>query len=199
MSDYISRDDLKDYLPIDHGEFDDLLQIVCTAASRAVDYYCNRRFWADTDVSARKFDIARDDKAKVDDFHTTDGLIIAVDTNDSGTFDQTWSTTDYELRPLNGIVAGLEGFPYNEIRATTRGFPCGGVRARLQVTAKWGWATVPDQVVNACLIWAAWLYKRKDTVEGFFGGAEGFDPQRIAANAPAGVTVLLNPFKKVIG
>jgi hypothetical protein len=43
---------------------------------------------------------------------------------------------------------------------------------RVRVTAKWGWPAVPDTVVQATLIQASRLYRRKDSPEGVLGSAE---------------------------
>ncbi len=39
----------------------------------------------------------------------------------------------------------------------------------MQVTAKWGWPSVPDDINMACLILTADLYKRKDAPGGILG------------------------------
>ncbi|MDX2921298.1 hypothetical protein PV370_25695, partial [Streptomyces sp. NE06-03C] len=51
-------------------------------------------------------------------------------------------------------------------------FSHGVVGAGVQVTARWGWPAVPDEIVQATLIQAARLYKRKDSPEGVTGSAE---------------------------
>jgi hypothetical protein len=44
-----------------------------------------------------------------------------------------------------------------------------GLRPGVQVTAKWGWPSVPSDINMACLILAADLYKRKDAPGGILG------------------------------
>jgi len=41
-----------------------------------------------------------------------------------------------------------------------------------QVTAKWGWPEVPDDVEQATYILSADLYKRKDSIGGVLGLSE---------------------------
>ncbi|HSW94542.1 MAG TPA: hypothetical protein VLI88_00110, partial [Patescibacteria group bacterium] len=75
---------------------------------------------------------------------------IILDTDRDGLFDDTpWASTDYELWPLNA-ARGPEPKPYTTIVVPTWssqfGFPIG---ARLQVTAQWGWPSVPPAIVRA--------------------------------------------------
>ncbi len=151
----------------------DLMEEAIQSASREIDKFCARRFYTDAAASARVYDvnahaitgIRSDCLAVVHDFYTTTGLVIKTDTGSDGTYATTWASTDYELRPLNGVVDGESGWPYWEIRAIgANRFPCYGHSrpAPLQVTAKWGWAAVPDPVYQACLIIAKENYKLMD-------------------------------------
>lgn len=151
----------------------DLLEEAIQSASREIDKHCHRRFYTDANASARVYSLDRigytgirsDCLAVVDDFYSTTGLVIKTDTAGDGTYATTWASTDYELRPLNGVVDGESGWPYWEIHAIgAQRFPCWTSRgpAPLQVTAKWGWAAVPDPVYQACLIIAKETYKLKD-------------------------------------
>jgi hypothetical protein len=98
------------------------------------------------------------------------GLLVAVDSDGDGVFETTWTAADYELRPLNGIVGGQPGWPYNQIRAVgSKCFPRCSRRAVLQVTARWGWAAVPAPVHEACLIVASETVKLRDAPFGVAG------------------------------
>src|SRR5512139_2516071 len=131
------------------------------SASREIDKYCGRRFYADTNASARVYPVGarpvgiRDEcRAVVDDLWDTASLVVKTDTGANGGYATTWASSDFELSPLNGIVDGESGWPYYEIRAIgANRFPCYGYNrpAPLQVTAKWGWTAVPDPVYQACL------------------------------------------------
>jgi hypothetical protein len=48
----------------------------------------------------------------------------------------------------------------------------GTATTRVRVTAKFGWPTVPDDIVQACLIQASRLFKRADSPEGVMGSSE---------------------------
>jgi hypothetical protein len=151
---YVSLTQLKSYLTgITGTTIDTELQDSISTGSRDIDTFCGRRFWKDTTATARIFQVQPDRRGvvKVSDFWTTDGLIIATDEGGDGTYETTWTTSDYQLEPLNGIEDGIEGVPYWKIRAINRTWPS-NARASLQVTAKWGWSAVPAGVKSACAI-----------------------------------------------
>lgn len=193
---YATLDQFKDHMGVQDDADGTLMEAALNAASRAIDSHCRRRFYKDTTTSARVYDTDDMSLLKVDDFCSTSGLTVVYDSGDVGTYDLTWtSPNDYTVWPRNGVVGGLEGFPYYEIRATgNRWFwPSIFGRPRVQVTAQWGWAAVPDLVVDACLIKAARLYRRKDSPEGIAGGFE-IGPIRISSREDPDVVMLLEPF-----
>jgi hypothetical protein len=164
------------------------------AASRAIDAMCERRFYKDTSATARVYDMSTYYELAVDDFWTTTSLAVATDTGDDGTFETVWASTDYELWPRNGIVSGIEGWPYRTIRAVEgRTFPCGR-RTTVQVTAQWGWAAVPTAVVQACSLVANDYWKAKDAPFGIAGVEGDGIVARIRANPQ--VRGLLGPYIK---
>ena len=150
----------------------------------------------DGSVSARVFAAEDPVTLKVDDFSTSTGLIVKTDTVGNGTFDRTWTSADYQLEPLNGVVEGIEGWPYWRIRAIDdEAFPVDPTgRARVQVTAKWGWAAVPDAVFQACLIQSLANFKRKDAPFGVIGFDEmtGADEMITQEYNASRLTVLLS-------
>ena len=141
--------------------------------TRGIDGVCNRQFNKTTTASARVFNPTSTTMAVVDDFHTTTDLVIATDGGSDGTYEQTWTSSNYQLEPLNGIVGGESGWPYNRIRAVYGlTFPCYWTRAPIQVTAQWGWTAVPASVKEACLVVAEETFKLKDAPFGVAGVAE---------------------------
>jgi hypothetical protein len=171
---YATVEELKSRLsiPLTKIDFDDDLQDALTAASEEIEKHCNRQFNKATSASARDYAVKYPYTADVDDFYSTTGLIIQTDATGDGTFETTWIAGDYELHPLNGIVDGQPGWPYSEVQAVnTQRFPGGWRyrRARLRVTALWGWANVPAPVKTACLIMAARNFQLKDAPLGVAG------------------------------
>lgn len=166
---YASVIELKDRLGIDGTADDDVLGGALLAASRGIEKMTGRQFNDAGSASARTYRPENQIRVEVDDFHTITGLVVATDDGDSGTFANTWSATDYELYPLNGVVEGESGWPWSKIRAVAgRWFPCGR-RATVQVTARWGWAAVPAAVKESCLVSAVEIFKLKDTPFGVGG------------------------------
>jgi hypothetical protein len=169
---YASLLEVKARLGIGDTTEDTQLTAVLAVASRGIEQCCNRQFNDAGSASARVFHIDHPRLAIVDDFHTTDGLIVATDAAGAGAFGTTWNTTDYELAPLGGIVDGVPGWPYWRIRGIDRYFPCASRRASLQVTARWGWAAVPAPVKEATLILAEDIFKLKSAPFGVSGYSE---------------------------
>lgn len=184
--------DLKAHLGISGTAEEVALTNAINAANGAVVRRCRRSFDDAETVSARVFYPTSPVVVFVDDFHTTDGLIVKTDTTDDGTFDTTWDAADYQVEPLNGIVDG-ETVPYSRLRAVkSRTFPCGD-RAGVEATARWGWAGPPGPVFEAALLIAGRLFKRKDSPHG----SVGFDEfaLRMSREDPD-VVGLLGPYVK---
>ncbi len=178
---YVTLLELKDRLGDIGNEDDDVLQGALNAASRGIEKFTGRQFNDAGTATARVYRPDTHNRVQVDDFHTTTGLIVATDEGDTGVFGSTWTAGQYELTPLNGIVDGETGWPYSKIRAVSdRYFPCGR-RATVQVTARWGWATAPAAVKEACLISAVEIFKLKDAPFGV-GGYTDFGIMRVRDN-----------------
>lgn len=174
---YLTKLELKNRLGIEDDNDDVRLSAAVLAASRGIDKCCNRQFNDAGTATARVFQPSAADRAVIDDFSTTAGLVIQTDLSLDGTFSQTWASSDYELRPLNGIVDGETGWPYWRIRATgtqwfpiARGWPA--PTATLKVTARWGWAAVPDSIKEAAAIIAEEIFKLRDAPFGVAGFAD---------------------------
>lgn len=181
---YATLDQLKSYLdlPVEDVVDDTELNAALASASRGITKFCGRQFNKETSATARTFRPTREGLALVDDFHTTTGLVIA--TGDSGTFDTTWASADYELGPLNGIRDGEPGWPHWKIKAVDSLSFTVASRATLRVTAQWGWTAVPSPVHQACLILAAETLKLKDAPFGVAGFGD-FGAVRVRDNPMA--------------
>jgi len=171
------------------------LDAAISTVSRAIDQFCGRVFWDAGSATARVFRADRTSVIDVDEFSTAAGLVIATDTGGDGTFDTTWTASDYQLEPLNGIRDGRTGWPYRTVRAVAGlSFPVDWQgQARVQITAQWGWAAVPDEVHQACLIWAHRLLRRSESPEGVAGFGD-FGAVRLTS-VDRDVETLLTPFR----
>jgi len=149
------------------------------AASRQIDDYTGRRFWQDPTVAAREFyaddaDELESTPTAVLDISTATGLIVKLDDNDNGT----WSTTltigtHFLLTPRN---AAADGEPFTGIRLVDSGyrFPrSSSDRPGVQITAKFGFPSVPTAIAQACLIQSVLLYKATDAAMGGLSFGDG--------------------------
>lgn len=165
---------------------------VLDAAEAAVEDHCGRVFTTDSSATQRLFRALSKQLVVVDDIHSTDGLV--VETDDGGTGSWT-STSDYQLEPLNGVVNGRSGWPYTFLRATDLEEWPAHKEARVRVTAKWGWAAVPNPVKNAVRIMALRLWRRRMSPEGI-AGFEDFGGVRVSRLDPD-VQRILAPYVRI--
>lgn len=173
-NEYATLATLKDSLQITVADTtrDTLLNQALASASRSIDRTCGRRFWLDPTVVARTFNPrgrvvceAFGEVLLVDDLGSITGLIVELGPGTSWT-----AVTGYETTPDNAL---LDGRPITGLlRANGTWGLRYGTTTRVRITARWGWPTIPDEVVQATLIQASRLFKRKDSPEGITGSAE---------------------------
>lgn len=191
---YATVAELKTRMGITVSTGDSQLAEALSASSRGVEKCCGRQFNKTTTAAARVYYPDVCGQTVVDDFHTITDLAIKTDQGDDGTFETTWTTSDYQLEPLNGVVDGESGWPFYRITAIGgRLFPSAGKRAPLQVTAQWGWTAVPARVKEATLMGAEELYRLKDAPFGVAGFAD-FGAIRVRANPY--IIALLSPYRR---
>lgn len=194
---YTSTSSLKSYLAITDTVDDTELNAAIDGASRSIDAHCARYFYQDSTVSALTYYPVDARYVLTDDISTTAGLVVKTDSGDTGTFDTTIAAANYQVEPLNGRASGLTGWPYYAVRLVESDtFPTSGRRARVQVTALWGWAAVPFPVVQACLLLSAELWKMKDAPFGV-AGISDFGAIRVRDNPK--VAALLAPYQRRAG
>ena len=162
----IDISDVKTRLGISDTNDDAALTSSVNAAIQQIQDYCERQFEADGSATARTFVAQSANVVYVDDISTTTGLVVKTDDGEAGTFPTTWTSSDYQLEPLNAKVNG-QAHAYTAIRATrTLTFPRNGGEALVQVTANWGWPSVPAAVTQACIVQALQLFKAVDAPFG---------------------------------
>lgn len=180
----------------------DLLEDLIESASRSIDRIANRRFYLDSTASARLYRAYSDIFVFVDDIGTTASLAVAVDENGNGTYTKSLTlNTDFILDPL---TASSLGRPFTQLTMVSNtemwpifpGLTQNGLRPGVQVTARWGWPSVPDDINMACLILTADLYKRKDAP----GGILGLGDLGVVRMSPVGrdVTAMIRAYKKEV-
>jgi hypothetical protein len=159
---YATPATMKDYTKIADSIDDAAIDRVLNAASRRVDTYCQRRFWVDDgQTGTRIYKPVNCGLMWIDDLSTSTGFTVETDDNDDGTYETTWSSADYELRPPSAPSLFPEARPYTQIAAVeSRRFPTATKRHSLRLTGKWGWPAVPDTVTEATLMLALRLMVR---------------------------------------
>ena len=176
---YVTLDAVKDELGRSDVANDARIEAAINSASRQIDDFTGRRFWQDTNVTVREF--YADDYSELIsnveqpfDISTTTGLILKLDTGDTGTFGTTLTiNTHFILTPSN---AADDSEPFTGIRLVDSlySFPMSSSgRPGVQITAKFGWAAIPDPVVQACLIQSVLLYKATDAAMGGLSFGDG--------------------------
>ena len=170
---YATLAEAKAYLSIADSIDDTMLESMVEAASRSIDNIAGRRFYLDASASARLYRGTNPYILTVDDFGSTTGLALALDTGGDGTYETTLTyNVDYVVEPFNAVAMGK---PYTQstlVGGQLLPWLLPNLRPSVQMTAKWGFPTVPDDISQACLILTADMYKRKDSVGGNLGISE---------------------------
>lgn len=169
---YISVTEMKDYLYSGKDQKDQTdrhdakLEGALKSVSKEVNLICGRQFNKADEASERAFgfeSIRRYKDARgvwrykllVSDFYSLDDLMITID----GTV-----VTDAVLLPRNGLVNDEPGWPYCEILHDSI-----TVDSEIDVTAKWGWAAVPDDIIEAIKIATEQNYSLTRGMNGIAG------------------------------
>lgn len=189
---YATLAEVKAALRISDTIDDTLLETAIESASRLVDGYAGRNFYS-AGTAVRYYAPATNIITEIDDLQSLTSLEVSGNLN--GTFDQTWSATDYQLEPLNGKVDGLTGWPYTTIRAVGQfAFGTNIGEASVKVTGVWGWAAVPTAVKQATVIQASRIFKRLDSPLGVLSSPDlGYI--RVGTRLDPDVQQLVEPYR----
>jgi hypothetical protein len=198
---YATRNQVKAALRIGVGDTldDDLIDNCVGAASRLIDGYCNRRFWQTGTAETRVYQAEDSFYCSIDDIAGT-ALTLRSSTQADGTFDLTWKVSDYQLEPLNGNLDGLT-WSYDKIRAVGDYlFPTVnanyGEQALVQVTAVFGWPSVPEPVTQATIIQASRIFKRYDSPLGVVGFGD-LGQIRVSRFLDPDMAQLVEPYRRM--
>lgn len=150
---YCTPEMFKNRVGIDDNLDDGEILPTCRAISRWIDKHCGQHFYRHTATRhltatcAELLDIPA--LVSVTTFKTDPG--------GDGTFDTTWSASDYQLLPVDAPNE-VEAEPYRQVRAVgSYSFPVPSwsyrTRAeRVQIAGVWGWPAVPEDVTEAAKI-----------------------------------------------
>lgn len=182
---YATLAQLKAHLGITDAIDDTLLTNALASTSRGIELVCGRVFNDAGSASAREYPPQTGRKVYTDDFHTTTGLVVATDADANGVYETVWTSAQYRAGPLNGVVGGQPGWPFYRLRAAVgSSFTLYEGDCLVQVTARWGWAAVPDPIRQACLVVASEMHKLKDAPFGVAGFGD-YGAVRVRANPVA--------------
>jgi hypothetical protein len=143
---YASTSELASLVRIGDTADDAQLALALEAASRAIDHTTGRQFGLLAAVEARYYAARWDSSAcrwtvEIDDLMTTTGLIVKVDSLDDATYPDTVTASYVRRWPVN---AAAKGRPWTRlaIHQDSNVQPT-GLEAGVEVTARWGWTSVP--------------------------------------------------------
>lgn len=178
--DYITADQAAAYLRVEDDLDDAELATWVTAASRAIDKRCNRQFGKLTAPAARTYrGPAVYDPAtglwllEIDDVQDITGLTVGG---------VAYASSGAVLLPDN---APADGVPYERLGFTD--YPT----LPAVVSALWGWAAVPAQVIGATKLQVSRWAARRDSPYGIAGSPDQGSELRLLARLDPDVSTTL--------
>lgn len=194
-TDYLTLEQLKSAREMTGYSYADAeMAVAITAASRAIDNLCHRRFYQDADAtSVRYYTPRHTTRLFIDDLVTL--TTLQTDQNSDSTFEATWTeNTDFFLEPLN---AATDGRPYTMVKTapfSSYRFYCWP--RSVKVTGRFGWSAIPDPIVQATSLLASRLLARsREATFGVItaGGIDSGVAIRIAREDPD-VAILISDY-----
>ena len=190
---YTTLQTVKAALRITDNVDDTLIENAINTASRMIDGYCQREFY-NAGTAARVFAASDELYVDIDDLAGT-AITLQTDDQASGAFDITWATSDYQLEPLNGKLAG-QTWAYTRIRAAENYLvPVENGLALVKVTGVWGWPAVPQAIEYATIMQSQRLFKRLDSPTGILGFGD-MGAVRVTRQLDPDVAEMVNPFRR---
>jgi hypothetical protein len=191
-------------IPVEDTRDDERIELAISAATQAIEDYCDRSLIAaGTATAVRTFVPDSDRICTIDDLGSVTSLVIKTDGSGDATWDTTWTSTDYQLEPVANR-RGQQSLPYTRIRAIgdflfpllpSRQYPG---QATVQVTGRWGWPTQPDVVTKAAVLQSVRFFKRDEAPFGVTGFGD-VGVMRITRSLDPDVQAHLDPFRRVEG
>jgi hypothetical protein len=197
---YCTLADVKAALRVSDTIDDALLELSIEASSREIDGICERVFYNTGATAVTRTYIPQDIfLLETDDIISVTS--IKSDTTGEGGFDLTWDAADYQLEPLNSLAGGIVT-PFTRIRAIgSKLWPIYEPRdinagqASVEITGRFGFASVPIEIRQATILMALRQFKRYDSPLG----AAGFGDLGVVTvrRYDPDVEALIGPWKKL--
>lgn len=173
------------------------LEAAISSASRLIDKYTNRFFYSLGSVGTPAtfyYSPKSEVLCHTDDFQSLTEVAVNQAASNSA-----WATvfaaTDYMLEPVN---APQWGEPYTSILAIGRYQFVNWWPQSLRLKGVFGWAAVPEQVRQACLMQASRIYMRGASPFGI-AGTPDIGVVRLSNRLDADVQVMLSAFVRTGG
>jgi hypothetical protein len=197
---YLTAQEASAYIGRQYPDGSGILDDVVSAVSRMIDQHCGRHFYQDGTVGtpvARVFEVEDVAELELGPFNDLVSIsTLKTDDNGDGTYETTWSASNYQLCPVNAASRGAYSEPYTEIDLLNgTSFPSAVASGReylIQVTGVWGWPAVPVEVKQAARILIAEVAKLQDAPLGVAGASE-FGVFRVPSQMPPVARRMLGP------
>lgn len=188
---YATLAQVKASLRITDSVDDALIELAIEAASREIDSATERQFFP---TSATRIYRPQDSYiTQIDDLNSL--TTLKTSSAADGNYDITWTASDYQLEPLNGLAGGITT-PATQIRAVgDYTFPLDGGEATVQVVGSFGFATTPTAIKQATVLLASRIFKRNDSPLGVAGFGD-LGVVRVSRLDPD-IDAMISPYKKV--
>lgn len=174
---YCSLESLKSRLQITDARHDAELLSAARTAKEQIDGYVGRPFGfgRDATVTTRTYTPDSLHLLRIPEgISTATGVIVKLDEDGDGTYETTLTvSTDYQLRPSSAIT---DSEPFTEIWLSDNyHFPSlWNGREGVQVTARFGWPSIPSSIREAALIASHRIFDTRKTSTGVVGfGGDG--------------------------
>lgn len=188
---YCTLSEVKAALRISDTNDDALLENAIEGASRRIDGYCDRFFYQKT--ATAKFFTRYENRLQVPDLVSI--TTLKTDDDGDGTFENTWTASEYSLEPTDTAITGI---PYRRIIAINgASFPITVEPSTppVEIAGVWGWSAVPDDVREACVLLSMRGFARYNAALGIVGFAD----MAITVRAvDPDVRDMLMPYKKQV-
>ncbi|MHC4649142.1 MAG: head-tail connector protein [Planctomycetota bacterium] len=189
---YCTVADVKDYLDIEGAGDDALLNDLIERAQKAIDSHTQRIFENPGAAATRLFTVGVDTEGLTLLFNDDICSITAVETDADGSSPRTILPADYATIPRNST-------PYYGIKILSSSGeywdytddPENGIK----ITGIWAYsATAPNDIVQACARWAAYMYRQRDAQVFDVTAIPSAGVIQIPKGIPADVKILLDPY-----
>lgn len=170
---------------------DTLLQACLDRATLAIDRYTERYTFSATTDETRYYDY---DDVEARTVWLDEDLYSLTSITNGDSDSSAIATTDVTLLPRN------QGPPYHRVLLDESSTSVWDVDTDywIQIEGKWGWsATAPDDVVQACVRWAAYIYRQRDAGVFETTAIPEAGVIQIPEGMPRDVKVLLDSYRKL--